>query len=215
MLNKIRGFYSTDNTGITDLLRAISTPLDHIYSHEGDKIRRMDHGEHPNPSSEQHLYQPSLPFDRSSSWKRAFGVCHCIEHHHVLDSGPNMAQYYDTHILGDPETDAIRGMWGFNHIQQSLLPPDTPIWSNPINFHAGVVALMLPFTTGICYSTNGLILGFCSGLEHRGLFDVSRLWLLYSMVGKASDRIVASRIIRRGTEHVPAHANLCHGRWNT
>ena len=42
--------------------------------------------------------------------------------------------HLDSRILGDPETDAIRGMWGFDHIRRSLLPPQTPLWSNLVNF---------------------------------------------------------------------------------
>ena len=55
----------------------------------------------------------------------------------------------NTHILGDPKTDAIRGMWGFDHIYRSVVPPETPIWSTQLNFPAGVVALTLPWVTGI------------------------------------------------------------------
>ena len=80
----------------------------------------MDHGEHPTP-------EQAAPLSAVTSirpfivMEGAVRVCHCIEHHHVLDSGPNMAQYYDTHA--GIKTDAIPGMWGFNHIQRSLLPP--------------------------------------------------------------------------------------------
>ena len=118
----------------------------------------MAHGEHPNPSSEQHLYRPSLPVDQSSSWKGFIAcaiVLSIIMYWILVPIWPNIT----THILGDAETDAIRGMWGFNHIQRSLLPPDTPFWSSQLNFHAGVVALMLPFTTGIVLAPIGLILG--------------------------------------------------------
>ena len=30
-----------------------------------------------------------------------------------------------TEILGDVDTDAIRGMWGFDHIRRSMIPPNT------------------------------------------------------------------------------------------
>ena len=48
----------------------------------------------------------------------------------------------NTEILGDVDTDAIRGMWGFDHICRSMIPPNTPIWSDTINFPDGVIALI-------------------------------------------------------------------------
>jgi hypothetical protein len=62
-------------------------------------------------------------------------------------------------ILGDVDTDAIRGMWGFDHIKRSMIPPNTPLWSNEINFPAGVIALTLPWTTGILLAPLGFLFG--------------------------------------------------------
>ena len=64
-----------------------------------------------------------------------------------------------THILGDPDTDAIRGMWGFDHVRRSLVPPDTPIWSREVNFPAGVTVLVLPWVTSILLTPVGLLFG--------------------------------------------------------
>ena len=65
----------------------------------------------------------------------------------------------NTEILGDADTDAIRGMWGFDHICRSLLPPNTPIYSHEINFPNGVIALTLPWTTGVLLSPLGFVFG--------------------------------------------------------
>ena len=65
----------------------------------------------------------------------------------------------DTEILGDIHTDAIRGMWSFDHVKRSLFPPNTPIWSNFVNFPAGVIALTLPWTTSILLAPLGFFFG--------------------------------------------------------
>lgn len=62
-------------------------------------------------------------------------------------------------LLGDPDTDAIRGMWGFDHIRRSLLPPDTPIWSKEVNFPHGILALVLPWTSSVLLAPLGLLFG--------------------------------------------------------
>jgi len=62
-------------------------------------------------------------------------------------------------ILGDPDTDAIRGMWGFDHIRRSIIPPDTVIWSSQINFPAGVTVLILPWVSCILLIPIGLLFG--------------------------------------------------------
>lgn len=62
-------------------------------------------------------------------------------------------------LLGDADTDAIRGMWGFDHIRRSLLPPDTPIWSKEVNFPHGILALVLPWTSSVLLAPLGLLFG--------------------------------------------------------
>ena len=65
----------------------------------------------------------------------------------------------NTEILGDADTDAISGMWSFDHVRRSMLPPETPIWSDQINFPAGVLALTLPWTTSVLLSPLGFFFG--------------------------------------------------------
>ena len=57
---------------------------------------------------------------------------------------PNLS----AHILGDKDTDTIRGMWGFDHLRRSMIPPNTPLWSDMVNFPEGAVALVLPWISG-------------------------------------------------------------------
>ena len=96
-----------------------------------------------------------------------------------------------TEILGDVDTDAIRGMWGFDHIRRSMIPPNTPLWSNEINFPDGVLALTLPWTTGILLSPLGFFFGpvvaWNLGLALILLsLGVSTAWLMRQMTGKWS-----------------------------
>ncbi len=53
------------------------------------------------------------------------------------------------HIVGDPETDAIRGMWSFDHVSRSLWWPDNPLRSFELAFPTGVWAAVLPLATAI------------------------------------------------------------------
>lgn len=57
-----------------------------------------------------------------------------------------------TEVLGDADTDTVRGMWGFEYLRRSLMPPDTPIWSSQVHFPEGVLALVLPWVSGILVS---------------------------------------------------------------
>jgi hypothetical protein len=66
-------------------------------------------------------------------------------------------------LLGDADTDAIRGMWGMDHLRRSILPPDTPIWSKQVNFPHGVLALVLPWTSGVLLAPLGLLFGPVAG----------------------------------------------------
>ena len=52
-------------------------------------------------------------------------------------------------LLGAPGTDALRGLWGLDHLRRSLLPPDTPVWSREVNLPAGAIGLVLPFASGL------------------------------------------------------------------
>jgi len=53
------------------------------------------------------------------------------------------------HLLGDENADAIRGMWGFDFLRHSLIPPDTPVRSDHVNFPFGVVSFVLPWASGL------------------------------------------------------------------
>ncbi len=53
------------------------------------------------------------------------------------------------HLLGDANADAIRGMWGFDFLRHSLIPPDTPVRSDHVNFPFGVVSFVLPWASGL------------------------------------------------------------------
>ncbi|MBM74360.1 MAG: hypothetical protein CMK59_03070 [Proteobacteria bacterium] len=65
----------------------------------------------------------------------------------------------NTHIIGDAGTDAIRGMWSLDHLRQSLIPPETPLISNRINFPSGALMLALPWTSGVLLSPLGFLFG--------------------------------------------------------
>lgn len=76
-------------------------------------------------------------------------------------------------ILGDPDSDTLRGMWGFDHLRRSLVPPNTPIWSETINFPEGVVALILPWISGQLLAPLGGLFGPIAGYN---LSIVALLW---------------------------------------
>lgn len=68
-------------------------------------------------------------------------------------------------ILGDADTDAVRGMWGLDHLRRSLFPPNTPIWSFEINHPSGVMALVLPWFSGLLSAPLGWIVGPVHGFN--------------------------------------------------
>jgi len=67
--------------------------------------------------------------------------------------------HIDAVAIGDPDTDAVRGMWGFDHIRRSLIPPDLWIRTSQINFPSGATALILPAATGLLAAPLGLLFG--------------------------------------------------------
>lgn len=96
-----------------------------------------------------------------------------------------------TEILGDMDTDAIRGMWSFDHVRRSLLPPETPIWSGQINFPAGVIALTLPWTTSLLLSPLGFMFGpvIAWNLSVAGILlaiGLSTAWLVRTLTNSWS-----------------------------
>lgn len=70
-----------------------------------------------------------------------------------------------TDILGDADTDAVRGMWGLDHLRRSLLPPDTPLWSTELNYPHGVLALVLPWVSGLLTAPLGWLVGPIAGFN--------------------------------------------------
>lgn len=76
-------------------------------------------------------------------------------------------------ILGDPDSDTLRGMWGFDHLRRSLIPPNTPLWSESVNFPEGVVALILPWISGQLLAPLGGLFGPIAGYN---LSIVALLW---------------------------------------
>lgn len=71
--------------------------------------------------------------------------------------------WLDTTILGEPGSDALRALWGFDHLRRSILPPDTPIWSAEANLPSGVVALALPWVSGLLLAPLGALFGPVAG----------------------------------------------------
>jgi hypothetical protein len=62
-------------------------------------------------------------------------------------------------VLGDPRTDAIRGMWGFDHLRHGLSHPTELLDSARVNFPAGAYAVVLPLATGLMLGPLGMIAG--------------------------------------------------------
>jgi hypothetical protein len=65
----------------------------------------------------------------------------------------------DSAVLGDPRTDAVRGMWGFHHLSQGWLHPTELLYTTRVNFPAGAYAVVLPLATGLLLGPLGLALG--------------------------------------------------------
>jgi len=116
----------------------------------------------PNAIDQQSEFRPGSPIPaRETPWHAfitAFVIAICV-YWVLIPIWPNI----NTHILGDPETDAIRGMWGLDHIRRSLLPPQTPIWSNLVNFPSGAIFLPLPWTSGLLLAPFGAVFGATIG----------------------------------------------------
>ena len=61
----------------------------------------------------------------------------------------------DQTILGDEETDAIKGMWSFDHIRRSMLPPETPISPKPTTLKG--VGMAATLVSAIILSPLGIL----------------------------------------------------------
>jgi len=109
-----------------------------------------------SPSSAQ--YRPKMPVVETNS-QPGFWITVLVLAAAVYWTLIPIWPVLNTEILGDADTDAIRGMWSFDHVRRSMIPPETPIWSDQINFPAGVLALTLPWTTSVLLSPLGFFFG--------------------------------------------------------
>jgi len=62
---------------------------------------------------------------------------------------------FATHLIGDPQTDTIRGAWGLNHLHESLRNFSSPWNTTRINFPDGAEVLVLPLASGLILSPLG------------------------------------------------------------
>ena len=99
-------------------------------------------------------------------------------------------------IIGDPQTDAVRGAWGFSHLGQSVLSGEAPWNSSRVNFPYGARLMILPLASGLLVSPLGVLdpvfayniiliaLVFVSGLATAWLTRViSDSWLAGFVAG--------------------------------
>lgn len=113
------------------------------------------------------------------------------------------------HLLGDPDADAIRGMWGFDFLCRSLVPPDTPIRSDHVNFPFGVVALVLPWASGLLAAPLVAVFGPMAGwnLAVAALLwaaGMSTAWLVRALSGSWAAGAVAGAAL--STQPMLLHA---------
>lgn len=55
----------------------------------------------------------------------------------------------DQAFIGDPQTDAIRGLWGLSLTARSAVPPNALLFTREMNFPFGGWALILPWTSSL------------------------------------------------------------------
>ena len=154
----------------------------------------------PNAIDQQSEFRPGSPIpDRNTPWHAfitAFVIAICV-YWVLIPIWPNL----NSHILGDPETDAIRGMWGFDHLRRSLIPPQTPIWSSLINFPAGAIFLPLPWISGLLLAPLGSIFGPIIGWNLSiaillWALGMSTAWMVRTLTGSwASGLLLGSFMV--------------------
>ncbi len=140
-------------------------------------------------------FRPAIPPPRRIPWGSLLPVTGLLMVLVAFILGPIWPEG-NRAILGDPGTDAIRGMWGLDHVRRSLVPPDTPLWSQQLNFPHGVLALILPFGSAILLSPAGALFGPIFGynlslallLVAAGL---STAWLVKELGGSWASGAVA------------------------
>ncbi len=64
---------------------------------------------------------------------------------------------FSTHLIGDPQTDTIRGAWGLGHLHESLQTFNSPWSTQRINFPTGAEVLVLPLASGILLFPLGIV----------------------------------------------------------
>ena len=117
-------------------------------------------------------FRPAVPPPRRPAWRQRVWVAACLAVLVAAMLGP-LWPALDTQLLGDPETDAIRGMWGLDHVRRSLVPPDTPLWSGEVNFPHGVLAIILPLGTTLFLAPLNALFGPVAGYN---LAIATMLW---------------------------------------
>jgi len=60
-------------------------------------------------------------------------------------------------IVGDPQTDAIRGAWGFDHLHAAISRGELPWNTTRLNFPVGVELMVLPLASGLALAPLGLL----------------------------------------------------------
>jgi hypothetical protein len=60
-------------------------------------------------------------------------------------------------VIGDPQTDAIRGAWGFQHLSSTIFNGELPWDSTRVNFPDGARLMVLPLASGLLLSPLGLL----------------------------------------------------------
>ena len=70
--------------------------------------------------------------------------------------GPVLADL-NTVVIGDPQTDAIRGAWGFQHLSSTVFNGELPWDSTRVNFPDGARLMVLPLASGLLLSPLGLL----------------------------------------------------------
>ena len=88
-------------------------------------------------------------------------------------------------IVGDPQTDAIRGVWGFDHLTTSLAMGDGPWSTDRLNFPTGAELMVLPLASGLGLSVLGWmdpLVAWNASLMLLVLFSGMAIgWLAYIM----------------------------------
>ena len=110
------------------------------------------------PEQIQSLVRPKAKVPESKDWRGlwlAAGIIAICVYWVLIPIWPNLS----TNIIGDENTDAIRGLWGFDHMRRTLLPPNNPVFTDHINFPAGATLLTLPWITGLLMTPFGYLFG--------------------------------------------------------